>query len=69
MISDAVNAMRQDDAMARNKFQQYSKDFLMCGRYNVETSDKVIDRVNFIVAKHSWNLYLRLLRLRWSMIC
>ena len=45
-IFDAVNAMRQDDAMARNKLQQYCNDFLMYGRYNVKTLDKVIDTVN-----------------------
>ena len=45
-ISDIVNAIRQDDAMARNKLQQYSSDFLMYGRYNVETLDKAIDTVN-----------------------
>ena len=43
---DAVSAMRQDDPMVRNKLQQYSNDFLMYGRYNVETLDKVIDTVN-----------------------
>ena len=45
-IMDAVDAVRQGDAMARNMLQQYSNDFLMYGRYNVETLDKVIDRVN-----------------------
>ena len=35
-ILDVVNAMKQDDTMARNKSQQYSNDFLMYGRYNVE---------------------------------
>ena len=43
---DAVNAMRQNVAMARNKLQQYSNDFFMYDRYNVETLDKVIDIVN-----------------------
>ena len=43
---DTVNAMTQDDAMARNMLQQYSNDFLMYGRYNVETLGKVIDTVN-----------------------
>ena len=47
-ISDAVNGMRQDDAMTRNKLQQYFNDFLMYGRFNVETLDKVVDTVNSI---------------------
>ena len=45
-ISDAVYVMRQDDAMARNKLQQYSNDFLMYDRFNTETLDKVIDTLN-----------------------
>ena len=45
-ITDPVNAMRQDDAVARNMLQQYSNDFLRHGRYNVETLHKMIDRVN-----------------------
>ena len=45
-ISDAANAMRQDNAMARNKLQQYSNDFLMYGRCSVDTLDKAIDTVN-----------------------
>ena len=45
-ILDAVNTMRQDDAMTRNKLQQYFNNYLMYGRYNVETLDQVIDKVN-----------------------
>ena len=54
-ISNAVNAMRQDDAMARNKLQQYSNNFLMYSIYNVEILDKVIDTVNSL-HKHQTKL-------------
>ena len=67
---DAVNVMKQDDAMARNKLQQNSYDFLMYGKYNVETLNKVIDTdTHFINARLRLSLHLRLLRLGWSMMC
>ena len=45
-IAHAVTTMRQDHASIKNRLQQYSNDFTMYGRYNVETLDKVIDTVN-----------------------
>ena len=45
-INDAVLAMREDNAAVQNMLQQYSNDFLMYGRYNVETLEKVIQTVN-----------------------
>ena len=45
-ISDDVNAMRQDDTMARKRLQQYSNDFLMYSICNVETLDIVLNTVN-----------------------
>ena len=47
-IVDAVTAMRQDHMSVKNRLQQYSNDFLMYGRYNVQTLDKVTDTVNFL---------------------
>ena len=45
-INDAVLAMREDNTAVQNMLQQYSNDFLMYGRYNVETLEKVIQTVN-----------------------
>ena len=45
-INDAVLAMREDNTAVQNTLQQYSNDFLMYGRYNVETLEKVIQTVN-----------------------
>ena len=45
-INDAVLAMREDNTVVQNTLQQYSNDFLMYGRYNVETLEKVIQTVN-----------------------
>ena len=38
--------MREDNTAVQNTLQQYSNDFLMYGRYNVETLEKVIQTVN-----------------------
>ena len=38
--------MREDNTVVQNTLQQYSNDFLMYGRYNVETLEKVIQTVN-----------------------
>ena len=45
-MNEAVDAMREDQASTRNRLQQYTNDFLMYGKYNVETLDEVIDTVN-----------------------
>ena len=45
-IAHAVTAMRQDHMSVKNRLQQYSNDFPMHDRYNVETLDKVVDTVN-----------------------
>ena len=45
-INDAVLAMREDNTAVQNTLQQYSNDFLMYGRYNVESLEKVIQTVN-----------------------
>ncbi len=52
-ISDAVKTMRQDQSLTANRLQQYFNDFLMYGRYNVETLDKIIDTVNSLHAKQT----------------
>ena len=52
-ITDAVKTMRQDQGSLENRLQQYSNDFLMYGRYNVESLDKIIDTVNSLHAKQT----------------
>ena len=38
--------MRAESQVNRNKLRQYSNDFLMYGKYNVDTLQNVIDTVN-----------------------
>ena len=38
--------MRMESQVNRNKLTQYSNEFLMYGKYNVETLQNVIDTVN-----------------------
>lgn len=45
-IDNAVVAMREDHEITHNRLQQYRNDFLMYGKYNVATLDKVIETVN-----------------------
>ena len=45
--------MREDNTAVRNVLQQYSNDFLMYGRYNVETLEKVIQTVNLLHARQT----------------
>ena len=52
-ITDAVKTMRQDQSITANRLQQNSNDFLMYGRYNVETLDKIIETVNALHAKQT----------------
>ena len=45
-IDEAVTAMRRETQAEKNKLSQYSNDFMMYGKYNVETLQNVIDTVN-----------------------
>ena len=48
--------MRVESQVDRNKLRQYSNDFLMYGKYNIDTLQNVIDTVNGNVTgdKPSW---------------
>ena len=52
-IGDAVLAMREDHTAIRNRLQQFENDFLMYGKYNVESLDKVIETVNSLHERQS----------------
>ena len=45
-VNEAVSAMRAESQVDRNKLRQYSNDFLMYGKYNIDTLQNVIDTVN-----------------------
>ena len=45
-VDEAVSTMRVESQVHRNKLRQYSNDFLMYGKYNVDTLQNVIDTVN-----------------------
>ena len=45
-VDEALSAMRAESQVNRNKLRQYSNDFLMYGKYNVDTLQNVIDTVN-----------------------
>ena len=45
-VDEAVSTMRAESQVNRNKLKQYSNDFLMYGKYNVEMLQHVIDTVN-----------------------
>ena len=45
-VNEAVSAMRAESQVNRNKLRQYSNDFLMYRKYNVEMLQDVIDTVN-----------------------
>ena len=38
--------MRQDNTAIRNRLQQYSNDFVMYGKYNIQTLNNIIATVN-----------------------
>ena len=38
--------MHEDSTVVQNRLQQYENDFLMYGKYNIETLEKVINTVN-----------------------
>ena len=50
-IDEAVVLMRRDQQMTYNRLQQYSNDFLMYGKYNVETLTNVINTVSSLHKK------------------
>ena len=45
-VDEAVCTMRVESQADQNKLRQYSNDFLMYGKYNVNTLQNVIDTVN-----------------------
>ena len=45
-VDEAVSTMRVESQVDQNKLRQYSNDFLMYGKYNVDTLQNVIDTVN-----------------------
>ena len=45
-IQNAVTAMHEDSTVVQNRLQQYENDFLMYGKYNIETLEKVINTMN-----------------------
>ena len=45
-VDEAVSTMRAESQVDRNKLKQYSNDFLMYGKYNVDMLQNVIDTVN-----------------------
>ena len=45
-VDEAVSAIIAESQVKRNKLRQYSNDFLMYGKYNVDTWQNVIDTVN-----------------------
>ena len=45
-INKAVDVLRREDEAAKNQLDQYKNDFLMYGKYNVETLKNIIDTVN-----------------------
>ena len=47
-INQAVDKMRKTEAEVKNTLTQYQDDFLMYGKYNVESLKKVIDTVNLL---------------------
>ena len=52
-IDDAVVAVGRDQKATQNRLQQYSNDFLMYGKYNVETLTNVINTVNSLHRKQT----------------
>ena len=45
-INKAVDVLRREDEAAKNQLDQYKNDFLMYGKYDVETLKNIIDTVN-----------------------
>ena len=47
-INQAVDKMRKTESDVKNTLTQYQEDFLMYGKYNVESLNKVIDTLNLL---------------------
>ena len=47
-INKAVDKMRKTESDVKNTLTQYQDDFLMYGKYNVESLNKVIDTLNLL---------------------
>ena len=47
-INQAVDKMRKTESEVKNTLTQYQDDFLMYGKYNVESLKKVIDTLNLL---------------------
>ena len=52
-IHQAVDKMRKTEADVKNTLTQYQEDFLMYGKYSVESLNKVIDTLNSLCDKHT----------------
>ena len=52
-IHQAVDKMRETESDVKNTLTQYQEDFLMYGKYNVESLNKVIDTLNLLHDKQT----------------
>ena len=52
-IHQAVDKMRKTESDVKNTLTQYQEDFLMYGKYSVESLNKVIDTLNSLHNKHT----------------
>ena len=52
-INQAVDKMRKTESGVKNTLTQYQEDFLMYGKYNVESLNKVIDTLNLLHDKQT----------------
>ena len=52
-INQAVDKMRKTESDVKNTLTQYQDDFLMYGKYNVESLNKVIDTLNLLHDKQT----------------
>ena len=52
-IHQAVDKMRKTESDVKNTLTQYQEDFLMYGKYSVESLNKVIDTLNPLHDKHT----------------
>ena len=52
-IHQAVDKMRKTESDVKNTLTQYQEDFLMYGKYSVESLNKVIDTLNSLHDKHT----------------
>ena len=52
-INQAVDKMRNTESDVKNTLTQYQEDFLMYGKYNLESLNKVIDTLNLLHDKQT----------------